>query len=102
QQVHVASLIHDDLPCMDYNSIRRGQPSNHNIYRVDMAVLAGDVLFPLGIQHIVSHTPAGLMAGAQDDEIQRLRRYGRAVGVLHQVDDDILQEGMRESEENED
>jgi geranylgeranyl diphosphate synthase type II len=43
----------------------------------------------------------GLLAGAEDDEIQRLRRYGRAVGVLYQVVDDVLKEKMRENEENE-
>lgn len=150
EMVHAASLIHDDLPCMDDDPSRRGQPSNHTIYGVDMAILAGDALFPLGFRHIVSHTPSdlvpgprllgviaeiaravgstgmaagqfldlkggpnsvdfiqekkfgemgecsavcgGLLAGAQDEEIQRLRRYGRAVGVLYQVVDDILEE----------
>ncbi|PON40298.1 Polyprenyl synthetase [Trema orientale] len=37
----------------------------------------------------------GLLAGAEDDEIERLRRYGRAVGVLYQVVDDILEEKSR-------
>ncbi|KAL6531917.1 hypothetical protein OROMI_028280 [Orobanche minor] len=147
--VHAASLIHDDLPCMDDDPSRRGQPSNHTIFGVDMAILAGDALFPLGFRHIVSHTPTdlvpetrllrviaeiaravgstgmaagqfidlegganavdfiqekkfgemgqcsavcgGLLAGASDDEIQLLRNYGRAVGVLYQVVDDILE-----------
>ncbi|CAK9153932.1 unnamed protein product [Ilex paraguariensis] len=149
EMVHAASLIHDDLPCMDNDPFRRGQPSNHTIFGVDMAILAGDALFPLGFQHIVSHTPSnlvpelqllrviaeiaravgstgmaagqfvdleggpnavefvqekkygemgecsavcgGLLADATDGEIQRLRRYGRAVGVLYQVVDDVLE-----------
>ncbi|ESR35753.1 Heterodimeric geranylgeranyl pyrophosphate synthase small subunit [Citrus sinensis] len=149
EMVHAASLIHDDLPCMDDDPSRRGQPSNHTVYGVDIAILAGDALFPLGFQHIVSHTPphlvpeprvlrviaeiaravgstgmaagqfldlegepnlvefvqekkfgemsecsavcGGFLAGADDDEIQSLRRYGRAVGVLYQVVDDILE-----------
>ncbi|EEF32584.1 heterodimeric geranylgeranyl pyrophosphate synthase small subunit, chloroplastic [Ricinus communis] len=158
EMVHTASLIHDDLPCMDDDPSRRGQPSNHTIYGVDMAILAGDALFPLGYRHIVSHTPTGLvpeprllrviaeiaravgstgmaagqfldleggpsfvefaqekkygemsecsavcgglLAGAEDDEIQRLRRYGRAVGVLYQVIDDVL-EAKAMNKENE-
>lgn len=44
----------------------------------------------------------GLLAGAQDDEIQRLRRYGRAVGVLYQVVDDILEEQRKTREGYED
>ena len=43
----------------------------------------------------------GLLAGAEDDELQRLRRYGRAVGVFYQVVDDVLEEKKRENEENE-
>ncbi|KAF8410350.1 hypothetical protein HHK36_002878 [Tetracentron sinense] len=153
EMVHAASLIHDDLPSMDDDPSRRGQPSNHTIFGVDMAILAGDALFPLGFQHIVSHTPpdlvpeprllrvvaeiaravgstgmaagqfldleggyetvefvqekkfgemgecsavcGGLLAGAGDEEIQRLRRYGRAVGVLYQVVNDVLKEKMK-------
>jgi hypothetical protein len=56
EMVHTASLIHDDLPCMDDDPIRRGQPSNHTVFGVDMAVLAGDALFPLGFEYIVSST----------------------------------------------
>ncbi|QCD83653.1 heterodimeric geranylgeranyl pyrophosphate synthase small subunit, chloroplastic [Vigna unguiculata] len=153
EMVHAASLIHDDLPCMDDSPSRRGQPSNHTIYGVDMAILAGDALFPLGFRHIVSQTPSdlvpepnllrviaemarsvgstgmaagqfldleggsnavefiqekkfgemgecsavcgGLLAGAEDHEIERLRRYGRAVGLLYAVVDDILEDRLK-------
>uniref|UniRef100_A0A803LG88 Uncharacterized protein n=1 Tax=Chenopodium quinoa TaxID=63459 RepID=A0A803LG88_CHEQI len=121
EMVHAASLIHDDLPCMDNDQVRRGHAANHVVYGEDMAILAGDALFPLGFSHIVSHTPrelvpetrvlqviaeiartvgstavcGGILAGANDDEIQRLRRYGKAVGVLYQVVDDILKEGAK-------
>ncbi|CAL5399870.1 unnamed protein product [Camellia sinensis] len=158
EMVHAASLIHDDLPCMDDDPSRRGQPSNHTVFGVDMAILAGDALFPLGFRHIVSHTPAdlvpenrllrviaemartvgstgmaagqfldleggpnsvkfiqekkygemgecsavcgGLLGGAGEDEIERLRRYGRAVGVLYQVVDDVLEKKMQREETN--
>lgn len=144
---------------MDDDQSRRGQPSNHTMFGVDMAILAGDALFPLGFRHIVSHTPTdlvpetrllrvvaeiaravgstgmaagqfldleggpnavdfvqekkfgemgqcsavcgGLLAGASDDEIQRLRKYGRAVGILYEVVDDIL-EAETEKDEKKD
>jgi geranylgeranyl pyrophosphate synthase len=46
EMVHTAFLIHNDLPCMDDDPIRRGQSSNHTVFGVDMAVLAGDALSP--------------------------------------------------------
>ena len=45
EMVHTYSLIHDDLPCMDDDDFRRGQPTNHKVYGEANAVLAGDGLF---------------------------------------------------------
>jgi geranylgeranyl diphosphate synthase type II len=42
--IHTASLIHDDLPCMDDDDLRRGKPANHKVFGEYMAVLAGDSL----------------------------------------------------------
>ena len=42
--IHTYSLIHDDLPCMDNDDERRGQPSNHKVYGEALALLAGDAL----------------------------------------------------------
>ena len=44
--VHTYSLIHDDLPCMDNDALRRGKPTNHVVYGETMATLAGDALQP--------------------------------------------------------
>ena len=44
--VHTYSLIHDDLPCMDNDELRRGKPTNHVVYGETMATLAGDALQP--------------------------------------------------------
>ena len=46
EMVHTYSLIHDDLPCMDDDDLRRGKPTNHKVYGETMAVLAGDALQP--------------------------------------------------------
>lgn len=44
EMIHTYSLIHDDLPCMDDDSLRRGIATNHNVYGEAIAVLAGDAL----------------------------------------------------------
>ena len=44
EMLHVQSLIHDDLPCMDNDDLRRGKPTNHKVYGENIAVLAGDTL----------------------------------------------------------
>ena len=42
--IHCGSLVHDDLPCMDDDDLRRGKPTNHKVYGEDIALLAGDFL----------------------------------------------------------
>lgn len=44
EMIHTYSLIHDDLPCMDDDDLRRGRPTSHKVYGEAMAVLAGDGL----------------------------------------------------------
>jgi len=48
--VHVYSLIHDDLPCMDDDDLRRGKPTVHKVYDEAMGVLAGDALLTLAFE----------------------------------------------------
>ena len=43
--IHTYSLIHDDLPAMDDDDLRRGQPTSHLKYGEDVAILSGDALF---------------------------------------------------------
>ena len=47
EMIHTYSLIHDDLPAMDNDDLRRGKPTNHKIYGEAMAILAGDALLTL-------------------------------------------------------
>ena len=44
ETLHTYTLIHDDLPCMDNDDLRRGKPTNHKVYGEGIAVLAGDAL----------------------------------------------------------
>ena len=50
EMIHTFSLIHDDLPCMDDDDIRRNQPTNHKVYGEAQALLAGDSLILLAFQ----------------------------------------------------
>ena len=50
EMIHTYSLIHDDLPCMDDDDLRRGKPTLHKVYGDGMAVLAGDALHALAFE----------------------------------------------------
>src|SRR3954454_17415622 len=53
--IHVFSLIHDDLPCMDNDDYRRGRLTNHKVYGEALALLAGDALLALAFQLIADN-----------------------------------------------
>ena len=54
EMIHAYSLIHDDLPCMDDDDLRRGKPTNHKVFGEAMAVLSGDGLQSLAYETISS------------------------------------------------
>ena len=100
EMVHTYSLIHDDLPCMDDDDLRRGRPTNHKVYGEDMALLAGDGLLTLAFETALSFN------GRPEDTVKALRllaEYAGARGMVGgqcidlsvdgtQVDLDTLQE----------
>ncbi|XP_057975521.1 geranylgeranyl pyrophosphate synthase, chloroplastic-like [Malania oleifera] len=152
EMIHTMSLIHDDLPCMDNDDLRRGKPTTHKAFGEDVAVLAGDCLLALAFEHISIATAGvsperivaavgelassigteGLVAGqvvdlestgspkvgleqlefihvhktaalleaaavlgaivggGSGDEVEKLRKFARCIGLLFQVVDDVL------------
>jgi geranylgeranyl diphosphate synthase type II len=63
--IHTYSLIHDDLPAMDDDSLRRGQPTNHVKFGEGVAILAGDGLYAEAFRHLITHQhgePANILA----------------------------------------
>ncbi len=63
--IHTYSLIHDDLPAMDDDDLRRGRPTCHVRYGEDVAILAGDGLYAEAFRHVLSEQagePADLLA----------------------------------------
>lgn len=148
--IHTYSLIHDDLPALDNDDLRRGKPTCHKQFGEAAAILAGDALLTLAFETVAAapvaaerrvrmateiSTSAGtvngmvggqvadleaegkgvgpemleyihrsktaaliraaitsgaLCAGASDDDVARLRRFGETIGWAFQVTDDIL------------
>ena len=67
EMIHTYSLIHDDLPCMDNDDLRRGKPTSHKVFGEAMAVLAGDALLTQAMHLAVMGSkelphPQGLLA----------------------------------------
>jgi len=152
EMIHTMSLIHDDLPCMDNDDLRRGKPTNHKVFGENVAVLAGDALLALAFEHIAKSTTGvsplkivrvvnelakaigseglvggqvvdidftgvadvglerleyihihktavllessvvmgAILGGGGDEDIEKLRKFARCIGLLFQVVDDIL------------
>ncbi len=82
--VHIYSLIHDDLPCMDDDTLRRGRPTVHVAFDEATAVLAGDALQSLAFQVLLSGTETDRVAGAARDLAEAIGAAGLVGG---QVDD---------------
>ncbi|PJK30053.1 polyprenyl synthetase family protein [Minwuia thermotolerans] len=81
EMIHTYSLIHDDLPCMDDDDLRRGKPTNHRQFDEATAVLAGDALQPLAFRTLLD--PAtDPSADIRLDLAQRLARAAGAEGMV--------------------
>jgi geranylgeranyl diphosphate synthase type II len=72
--VHTYSLIHDDLPCMDDDDLRRGKPTSHKVFGEAVAVLAGDALLTRAFHVLAEVPPHG--------DPERLGRRLRAIAIL--------------------
>src|ERR1700683_3157948 len=75
--IHTYSLIHDDLPALDNDDLRRGKPTNHKVFGEAMAILAGDALLTLAFE---------TLANAAIEPAQRVRviaEVATAAGTLN-------------------
>lgn len=94
--IHCYSLIHDDLPCMDDDVLRRGQPTCHIAFDEATAVLAGDALQAMAFE-ILAQTPVPAYLSLQDFQTM-MAQFAYAVGVCGMVGGqslDMLAEGQR-------
>jgi geranylgeranyl diphosphate synthase, type II len=152
EMIHTYSLIHDDLPAMDNDDLRRGRPTCHKAFGEAVAILAGDALLTQAFRVLSADAPhrdaerqvrvvreiataagsvdaliggqiadiesegkhvdastleyihrsktgamitvsvvvGGIIAGANEEQIDKLRGYGRRIGLAFQIADDIL------------
>ena len=81
EMIHTYSLIHDDLPCMDDDDLRRGRPTNHKVYGEATAVLAGDGLLTAAFETILEQS-GDLPA---DRVLEAAACLGRAAGARGMV-----------------
>ncbi len=102
EMIHTYSLIHDDLPAMDDDDLRRGMPTCHKKYGEALAILAGDALLTMAFQVLAEHGPptaacclelaqgagaAGMVGGQVDDlawERSEQPRTQEALEHIHQ------------------
>ncbi|MBR6735782.1 MAG: polyprenyl synthetase family protein [Oscillospiraceae bacterium] len=101
EMVHAYSLIHDDLPCMDDDDVRRGKPSCHIKFGEDIAVLAGDGLQTLAFETLSSDSAVEKLGA--DKCIALVRCLSNAIGengMLGGQTIDIMYEGKQLNEKD--
>lgn len=81
EMIHTYSLIHDDLPCMDDDDLRRGKPTNHKVYGEATAVLAGDALLTAAFEMMAEHRD-GLSAEQVLEAVDCLSHAAGAAGMV--------------------
>jgi geranylgeranyl diphosphate synthase, type II len=85
EMIHTMSLIHDDLPAMDNDDLRRGKPTNHVVYGEDIAVLAGDALLSYAFEMVTTtkDVPAPRL-------LQVITKLAQAVGAAGLVGGQVV------------
>ena len=88
EMIHTYSLIHDDLPCMDNDDLRRGRPTCHKAFDEATAVLAGDGLLTAAFE-----TAAAAEGLPAETVLQCIRILGRAAGMNGMIAGQVLDMG---------
>ena len=91
--LHTYTLIHDDLPCMDDDDLRRGVPTCHKVYGEAVALLAGDALQALAFE-LAAQTPVAAL-----DVVRELAAASGSAGVVGGQVEDMLGEGLPPDED---
>ena len=87
--IHTYSLIHDDLPAMDNDDLRRGKPTCHKVFGEAQAVLAGDALLTLAFEVLTKNV--GLPGGPDPSILLRvIREVAQAAGTLGMIGGQVV------------
>ncbi len=98
EMIHTYSLIHDDLPAMDNDDLRRGQPTNHKVFGENIAILAGDGLLNAAAELMAgSAVKMGDLRGCRALEI--IMRHAGVTGMIAGQTEDVTSEGQPPREE---
>jgi geranylgeranyl diphosphate synthase, type II len=98
EMVHTYSLIHDDLPAMDNDDLRRGKATNHKVYGEAIAILAGDALLTEAFS-ILSGPVSSLKAASQLAAVRELSIASGMQGMVAGQVQDMLSENAEPDEE---
>jgi geranylgeranyl diphosphate synthase type II len=90
--IHTFSLIHDDLPAIDNDDLRRGQPTNHKVYGDAIAILAGDALLALAFE-LIEQCRQNASSDSVLDVLQMIAKASGTRGMVGGQVADIESEG---------
>ena len=99
EMLHTYSLIHDDLPSMDNDSLRRGKPTNHKVFGEDLALLAGDALLTYVFEVFAQN--GKVKAIGAENTLNALLHFANCAGASGMVGGqvaDVYAEGMGRSD----
>ncbi|MGQ0814627.1 MAG: polyprenyl synthetase family protein [Gemmatimonadota bacterium] len=86
--IHTYSLVHDDLPCMDDDDVRRGRATTHRVYGEEAAMLAGAALIPLAFR--IADDAAHSLGLTEAQRIQIARTLAQSAGAAGMVGGQIM------------
>jgi len=93
EMIHTYSLIHDDLPCMDDDDLRRGRPTCHKVFGEAVALLAGDALLTEAFRVMANPQTCRVPASVAQRVIFEVARAAGAAGMVAGQAMDVLSEG---------
>ena len=92
EMIHTYSLIHDDLPAMDNDDLRRGKPTNHKVFGEDLAILAGDGLLNAAAE-LMARTAMRMADARGIHALEIIMRHAGVTGMIAGQTKDVLSEG---------
>ena len=92
EMIHTYSLIHDDLPAMDNDDLRRGKPTSHKVFGEDLAILAGDGLLNAAAE-LMSRAALRMADSRGIRAMEIIMRHAGVTGMIAGQTRDVLSEG---------
>ena len=89
EMIHTYSLVHDDLPAMDDDDLRRGKPTSHKVFGEAIAILAGDALLTRAF-HLMAEVPANATAETVRRRLDAIAVVGEAAGTTGLIGGQVL------------